>query len=173
MMGQGVELGPATIASLLAVAIRLEAHAREFYEALAGQFENCPDAARFWRIMAADEACHENRLIEWGSSLCAERRSQPVDAAMLRTGGSLLGTSIADLLGEIRTLDDAYEMAHDLESSEINTIFRFFIAEFAHEACVRSVLMQDLDEHAERLMTGFPARYTTRAARAEVRTSAS
>jgi len=110
MMGQGVELGPATIASLLAVAIRLEAHAREFYEALAGQFENCPDAARFWRIMAADEACHENRLIEWGSSLCAERRSQPVDAAMLRTGGSLLGTSIADLLGEIRTLDDAYEM---------------------------------------------------------------
>jgi len=33
--------------------------------------------------------------------------------------------------------------------------------------------MQDLDEHAERLMTGFPARYTTRAARAEVRTSAS
>ncbi|MCU0918269.1 MAG: hypothetical protein MUC88_27445 [Planctomycetes bacterium] len=86
---------------------------------------------------------------------------------------SLLGTSVTELLREIRNLDDAYETAHDLESSEMNTIFRFFIAEFAHAACVRSVLMHDLDEHAERLMTGFPARHATRAARVEVRTLAS
>jgi hypothetical protein len=119
--------------------------------------------------MAADETCHENQLTEWRASMSAERLSQPVDARMLQMGRKMLGTSVDELLGDVRNLDDAYETAHDLESSEINAIFRFFIAEFPQDPRVIAVLMQDLDEHAERLMTEFPARYGKRVERASVR----
>jgi rubrerythrin len=169
MIGQSADTGQATIEHLLNVAVQLEAAARRFYEGLAERFSHCPEVAAFWRVMAADEACHENRLTEWGASLSAERLSQPADARMLQMGRKLLGTSVDELLGDVRNLDDAYETAHDLESSEINAIFRFFIAEFSQDARIIAVLMQDLDEHAERLITGFPPRYATRAGRADVR----
>jgi len=168
MIGPSVDTGQATVESLLNVAIRLEAAAGRFYQGLAERFAHCPDVAAFWRLMAADEACHENRLAEWGVSMSAEKLSQPADARMLEMGRKLLGTSVDELLGDARNLDDAYETAHDLESSEINAIFRFFIREFAQDPRVIALLMQDLDVHAERLMAEFPARYATRAARAGV-----
>ena len=62
---------------------------------------------------------------------------------MLRMGENLLGTSVEELLHGVHNLDDAYETAHDLESSETNTIFRFFLAEFSQDQRVIAVLMQD------------------------------
>jgi len=168
MIGQFVDTGQATTESLLAVAIRLEASARRFYEGLAERFAHCPEVAEFWQVMAADEACHEDRLTQWGTSMSAERLSRPVDAGMLQMGRRRLGTSVEELLGDVRNLDDAYETAHDLESSEINTIFRFFITEFSRDARLIDILRQDLDGHVERLIAGFPARYATRAQRAAV-----
>jgi rubrerythrin len=168
MAKQLVEAGQATLERLLEVAIRLEAAAGRFYEGLAERFSQCPEVAEFWQVMAADEACHENRLTEWRTTVSAERLARPADAKILRMGERLLGTSVDELLAEVQTLDDAYETAHDLESCEINTIFRFLIKEFAQDPRVITALMQDLDVHAERLMTGFPTRYATRAARAAV-----
>jgi rubrerythrin len=153
---------------LLKVAIQLEAAAERFYEGVAERFSHCPEIVEFWRLMAADEACHKNRLIEWKASLNSGRLSQTADAKLLQMGEKLLGTSVEELLDEVRSLDDAYETAHDLESSEINAIFRFFIKEFAQDPWVIAALRQDLDEHAERLMTGFPAAYATQAARARI-----
>lgn len=168
MVRQLVETEPATIERLLKVAFRLESAARQLYEGLAERFAWCSEVAQFWRAMAADEACHENRLTEWRAAMTAERLSQPVEAQMLRMGEKLLATSVAELLANVWNLDDAYETAHDLESSEINAIFRFFIKEFAQDPRIIAMLTQDLDVHAERLMTEFPAHYTTRAARAGV-----
>jgi rubrerythrin len=171
MIGPSVDAGQATVEKLLNVGIRLEAAASCFYAELAERFAHCLEVAEFWRVMAADEACHEDRLIQWQRSSIIERLSQPVDGQMLQKAERLFGTGVDEMLDGVHNLDDAYEMAHDLESSEINTIFRFFIAEFSQDARVLGVLMQDLDEHAERLMAGFPSRYATRGARAAVEAS--
>jgi rubrerythrin len=168
MIGQSVDTGRVTLRTLLEVAIRLETAAREFYEGLAERFAHCPEVAAFWRVMAKDEACHGNRLTEWGASTDGGRLAQAVDPKMLRMGEKLLGTSVAERLDDVRSLDDAYETAHELESSEINAIFRFFITEFGRDPRVITILMQDLDQHAERLMTEFPAAYKTRVERAKI-----
>ena len=165
MIGQSVETGQATIGTLLKVAVGLEDAARRFYEGLAERFSHCPEVAEFWRLMAADEICHKDRLTEWAASLDHTRLSQSVDAQMLLMAEKLLGTSVDDLLDQTSNLDDAYETAHDLESSETNVIFRFFIQEFAGDRRVTAALRHDLDEHVERLMTEFPAAYAIRAAR--------
>jgi rubrerythrin len=165
MIGQSATAGQATIGTLLKVAIRLEATTERFYEGLAERFSHCPEVAAFWRTMAADEACHKSRLTEWARSMDSKRLSQPVDAKMLQMGEKLLDTSVEDLLDRTQNLDDAYEAAHELESSETNVIFRFFIKEFSQDPRVMAALRHDLDEHAERLMTEFPTAYTIKAAR--------
>jgi rubrerythrin len=168
MAEQSVDTAQATIGTLLKVATQLEAAAERFYEGLAESFSHCPEVVEFWRLMAADEACHRDRLIEWKASLNSGRLAQTTDAKLLQMGEKLLRTSVEERLDAVRSLDDAYETAHDLESSEINAIFRFFIKEFAQEPWVIATLRHDLDEHAERLMTGFPAAYATQAARARI-----
>jgi rubrerythrin len=165
MIGPSVGAGQATVGKLLEVAMRLEAAAGGFYEGLAERFSHCPEVARFWRVMAAEEACHENRLAGWRAALSAERLSQSADGRLFQLGEDLLGTSVEELLSGVHNLDEAYETAHDLESSETNTIFRFFITEFSQDARIIDTLMRDLDEHVERLTSGFPFRYATRAAR--------
>jgi rubrerythrin len=165
MIGPSVGAGPATVEKLFEVAIRLEAAAGGFYEGLAERFAHCPEVAGFWRVMAAEEARHENRLAEWRASLSAARLSRPAEARMLQMGENVLGTSVEELLRNVHNLDDAYEAAHDLESSETNTIFRFFISAFSQDQRVMAMLMQDLDEHVERLTAEFPSPYATRAAR--------
>ncbi|MBN1506324.1 MAG: hypothetical protein JW955_05735, partial [Sedimentisphaerales bacterium] len=87
---------------------------------------------------------------------------EPTDARMLEAGRKLLVPSPEDHLRQVQNLDDAYEMAHDLESSETNTIFRFFITEFLPDKRIVTAILHHLSEHVERLMTGLPAPYTTR-----------
>jgi rubrerythrin len=168
MIGQSTGTGRATVKTLLEVAIRLETAAQEFYEGLAARFAHHPEVAAFWRVIAGEEAGHRDRLKEWGASVPADRLSRAADAKMLRLGEKLLATRADARLDDVRTLDDAYETAHELESSEINAIFRFFINEFGRDPGVITILMQDLDQHAERLMTQFPPAYRTRADRTKV-----
>jgi rubrerythrin len=163
----GTERG--TVAELFVVAVQLETAAQHFYEGLAEMFGHRPEVARFWRLFAADEVVHGKRLAELEASADARKLSQQADARLLGAGRKLLATPVADLLGRVQNLDDAYQIAHDLESSETNTIFRFLIGEFSQDKRVVANVMRDLDEHLERLMTGLPAPYATQAARAAIK----
>jgi rubrerythrin len=168
MATQLADIGQATLADLLAVAIQLEAGAQRFYEGLARMFAHCPDVAEFWRRFAADETLHEKQLIDFRASMSVKRLSEPADAQLLEAGRKVLSVTLEERLSELQNLDDAWQMAHDLEVSETNTIFRFFMAEFSRDKRIVAAMMQHLDEHAERLMTGLPPQYATRAARAAV-----
>jgi len=165
MATQAADVKQATIGDLLALGIQLEAGVERVYEEFAGMFEHCPEVAAFWRVLAGDEASHKNRLIEIGREMSKKRLSQPGDSRMLQEARKLLEVDLRERSAEVRNLDDAYELANDLESSETNTIFRFFLTELHRDVKVLSTLMRDLDEHVERLMTGFPAQYASRTQR--------
>jgi rubrerythrin len=165
---QLADTGQATIGDLLAVGVHLEAAAQCFYQGLAEMFRHAPEVADFWRRFAEDEALHGKRLIELRASMSDTRLSEPTDAMMLEAGRKLLIPPLEDRLREVRSLDDAYEMAHDLETSETNTIFRFFITEFSQDRRIITAIMHHLDGHVERLMAGLPAQYATRAGRVEL-----
>lgn len=168
MIEQAAEVEQVTIGELLALGIKLEIDARRLYEGFAQMFEDCPAVAKFWCRLAADEASHESRLRGVLAGMSRRRLSQAGDLKMLRGARALLVASVEDRLREIHNLDDAYEMANDLECSETNTIFRFFLTELSQDMHVVATLMQDLDEHVECLITGFPAEYSTRTDRMAV-----
>jgi ferritin len=168
MATQLTDVGQATARDMFVVGVQLELAAQCLYEGLAEMFAHCPEVAAFWRLFAADEVLHAKRLAEFQVSVDARRLSQPTDARLLEAGRKLLATPVAELLSQVQNLDDGYQIAHDLESSETNTIFRFLIDEFSQDKRIVAALMRHLDEHVERLMTGLPSQYATRAVRAAV-----
>jgi rubrerythrin len=163
-----VDAGRATIGDLLVMGIQLEAAAQHFYEGLAEMFTHCPQVAEFWRLFATDEMVHGAQITKWREAASADRLAERADVALLEAGRRLLVPSVQERLGEVRNLDDAYEMAHDLETSETNTIFRLFITEFSQDKRIVMAMMRHLDEHVERLMAGLPTEYAARARRVEV-----
>jgi hypothetical protein len=56
-------------------------------------------------------------------------------------------------LDQINTLDDAYEAAHELEFSEINSVFKILATEYISEKTRRQATISQLGDHIEKLMT--------------------
>ncbi len=82
--------------------------------------------------------------------------------------------SVGDTFSRIRvtrlgTLDDVYEAAHEMESSELNTVFKVIGMQVADYHEGRELLAAQLDEHTEKLISF--GRSMSRAQRASVRVS--
>jgi hypothetical protein len=56
-----------------------------------------------------------------------------------------------DLIGPIETLDDAYELAHGLEFSEVNTIFAFLAGEYVPSEHRKEFVRVEITRHLEKL----------------------
>jgi rubrerythrin len=159
-----------TIEELLGVAMELEEHSRRFYDGLAERFAHVPEVAAFWRQFAAAEAGHKKALENLRASLHRLKVTKPVDPAMLAAGRKLLAVSAEQLLEPVTNLDEAYELANELEASETNRIFEFLIRELAGQPSVLEFMSTNLREHVERLWNAFPAPYRSREDRQRVTT---
>lgn len=136
---------------LIGVAISWEEEARDFYLALSRSFPDHPDIETFWRSMAADEAEHATILRDIRAGLDEPSASREVDAEtrdMVRRTEALLG-SARD--ARLDTLEDAYELAHQLEESEILSVFRLIMHEGVKDDERRSLLTMQLGQHVENL----------------------
>ena len=57
-----------------------------------------------------------------------------------------------DLTASINNLDEAYELAHELESSEVNAIFKFLTIEFVSNAEREQFIVSQIDQHQQKLI---------------------
>ena len=53
---------------------------------------------------------------------------------------------------EIRTLEDAYQLANELENSEINTIYATLVEDFLEKEDRRRFLKSELDIHFQTII---------------------
>ncbi len=135
-----------SLADLVERAILWEGTLRDLYTELANAFPSHPTVEAFWRKMAIDESSHAE-LIRVARDLTApENLKARLDSSHLEI------TEAAErLISRIRsprleTLDDAYELAHEIESSEINVVFRLLITPLDSTAKHLLVSAQ-FDEH--------------------------
>ena len=64
---------------------------------------------------------------------------------------SCAGFSAQDGLNAAQTLEQAYELAHELEHSEVNTVFEFILSEYMEQDAQRDFVTAQLKQHAARL----------------------
>ncbi len=150
-----------TIAHLIELAIQGERLSEAFYIRLANKFRNHPDVAEFWNGYAAEENGHARWLIKLRERAGSERLMQPADPDILQQAERALATPVDMLLSGVKTLQNAYDVANELEHSETNAVFEFLISYFAEDDQTQTFLRAQLSDHVGRLMIDFPKRLGT------------
>jgi len=161
---------PRTINDLFDKAISLEHAAESLYLHFAEIFSEYPEVSRFWKSYADEEKGHAAYLERARNSADPERLASPADEGMFAKVQHCLDIASHAKMKTIKTLDDAYQMAIELENSETNTIFEFMIVNFSTEELMKShkFLKQQISSHVARLENDFPPPYNQRTARQNV-----
>ena len=141
-----------TTADLFRRAIELECKAFDIYTHLSDMFAHVPHVAHFWQQLARDESQHADALSRISQSLTPQQLASPADRQLseMMTRAESIGEQ--DLLGPIENLDDAYELAHRLECSEVNVIFRHLATQSVASEQRKRLITLEITKHQERLL---------------------
>ena len=140
-----------TVEELFALLIGAEMKFQSFYLLLTEMFAHEPRAAEVWWLMAADEGSHAQLLERARSTLTPEQLGAPADPRLLESARTAARFAPEKALAEVETLDDAYQLAHEGENSEINAVFEAVISEYFPASIRRRFIQSQLREHVGRL----------------------
>ncbi len=149
-------------------AIEIEKKAGKIYERFAELFSNFPKTVGFWKGMNQDELDHAKWLSEIKESLSEEELSSYPDYDFILKVHSIKKSLEEYSKKKIENLDDAYELANDIESSEINNLFRLLAHKFISSEEKRRFILSEINEHQLKIMD-FPKNFGDRILREEIK----
>ena len=132
--------------------IEAENCARNIYLQLSQMFAHVPDVSRFWQDLANDEAEHAGVLEQIQSSMLTEQLIAPADRRLLNSIAETISLLNKVSLETIDTLDNAYEIAHELESSEVNFVFKCLASDFITNEDRKQIVFLEVEKHQQKLM---------------------
>lgn len=143
--------GELTLKQLFEGMVACEKKAAEFYDSLSNRFAAHEKISAFWMRMRDDEFNHASILQTLQGRLTLEQLSDPVEESVLQKL-----VAVSQLLDEgtefpPATLGDAYELAHRVETSEVNTIFTFLAFDAVPPEQRKHLVKQQVEEHVESL----------------------
>jgi rubrerythrin len=159
-----------TVDNLFGYAITLEKAAETLYKQLQKMFAEYPEVASFWKLYADEESGHAEYLTRIRAQVDTSRLSEQADDSMLKKVLHCLEQASPKRLKSVKTLEDAYQLAVELENSETNAIFEFMITNFSTSelANAHKFLRTQLSIHVARLENDFPNPYKSRVSRQSV-----
>ena len=149
-----------TVQLLFELAISWETQVRDLYTNFASLFNHEPEISAFWIQLSKDESGHIYVLKDILKNTPTEKLLTAVVNVeqwnyVTRVEGLIKDTSTRN----IQTFDDAYELAHQLEISEINTMFKMLVKDYLPDEEGHKFIMSDFNEHIVRFMK-FKKKYT-------------
>lgn len=160
----------ATVGELFEYAIAIEKAAETLYKEFEKRFDHDPDVAAFWRSYVDEERGHASYLENLKARIDTSRLSADFDDSMLEKARACLARITPARLAKVKTLEDAYQLATELENSETNAIFEFMIVNFSTDELAQShkFLRTQLNVHIARLEKDFPTPYKSRIVRQKI-----
>jgi hypothetical protein len=156
-----------TVGNLFEYAIELERAAETLYRKLEEMFDAYPEVALFWKQYASEESGHAAYLERIRAGVDTDRLSRPADGVILQKVRQCLDAASQTRLANLKTLEDAHQLATELENSETNAIFEFMIMNFSTDELAKShqFLRTQLNTHIARLENEFPVEFRGKVAR--------
>jgi len=114
-----------TLRDVFEIAIQAERNAAAVYEGLAEMFADYRTISEFWIRMGDDELQHAAALEEIHRELSPETLVAAPTHSVASSATSLALRPADELLEGVHNFNDACQLAHDMESSEINTLFLY------------------------------------------------
>ncbi len=136
-----------SVDELFTLSIAAEKLNREFYLTLAGRFSHQPEISGFWRQYAQEETGHMRWLENRRAALDAQQLAAPAAEDIVAAARRVLRFPLQDSLAGVHTLEDACQLADELEHAETNVVFTFLIENFATDLPAMSFLRQQLRQH--------------------------
>ncbi len=159
-----------TAANIFDLSIAIEKEMVAFYCRLRQLFGYLPEIRDFWGGMRDEEIEHIIQLRILQDSLPPEKIFEPVDPAWVEKGTRVLGKIKSSIEEPIADLDQAYELAHEWETAEVNRIFLFLARKFVTGEDRKAMVESMIDHHLEKLMDFLPA-YRTVEERQSIRSA--
>lgn len=141
-----------TVAGIYEQLINIEFRTGELYAELSKLFFHVSDISDFWRELAKDEIFHMNTLQEIYKSLTDEQLLYSSDKQMWKYIAKIHALLNTNLIGSIKNLDDAYELAQRIEFSEINEIFTFLVTKYVFSAEQKQLVLSNIIQHNNKFM---------------------
>lgn len=143
---------PSTDIELIELAIEWEESARDFYSKVADALTAThPDMANFWKQMAIDESSHASILRASLAGMLLQDTSTELSSGTREIVANVRHQLKVAAARPIESLDDAYEIAHMLENSEINSVFHIYGIDTIDDESRASLLSEQMDSHVGRL----------------------
>ncbi len=141
------------LGKILEKAIESKKKVSVIYERFAELFSHVPEIKDFWNKMKLKQMAHADWLEEIKESLTEEQiLSLPEVEFVLKTH------SINNLFDEqsekeIYNLHDAFKIAHEIEFSEVNDLFKMLSREYISSEKKKNFILAEIDEHRQHIMT--------------------
>ncbi len=121
------------------------------YKQFAVFFANEPQIRCFWAELAGEEKLHAKILRDIQKAISSEHLCELPNNHLFQD--IQMATIFLDKCHPetVRTLDDAYEMAHEIEFSEINPIFKLLACSFIQKETRKKTLIAQLSNHQNKL----------------------
>lgn len=145
----------------------IEMSAAGIYKDFSFRFGHIEDVSRFWSDLGDDEVKHAEILKETKLSIPCERLDGDADPTMWYNVSAVLQKLNRIEQQKIKNLDDAYEAAHSIESSEIEAIFRFLTLDCFSTSIREAFIVSEITEHQKKL-TEFGLRYGPKSVRESI-----
>lgn len=142
--------GPITVYELIGEAIAMEEEAALLYTTLAGSFREYEVVSGIFNDLAHDELEHKKELTNIRNTLDENILNEPADTRIVEDL-SKYNHLDHEKAQKLRDLDEAYELCHVFESSEINTIYRALSAKYCADELKRQLILKTLNHHIGKL----------------------
>jgi hypothetical protein len=147
-----------TLGDLFDRSIQIENQAQAIYTELEKRFAHHPEAATLWKALAADEAIHARVLAKALASAAPEKLASEAPAEVWASVTEIMHRMSQNVVDSVKSLKDAYELAHQLEYSEVNAIFEFLTVDAIPGNLERAFVRNHIITHQKRL-TDFSEGY--------------
>lgn len=169
-MKDGVFMEILTIGELCDYSIKIECRIKDMYRVFSEMFRGHPDISDFWKRLEKDELQHIEILKDIKTKLSPDEKLSASGSGMYQEMTGIEKKLDEIQLQSVRTLDDAYETAHDVEFSEINSVFLFLISCSINTRDRNSFFSSIITEHQNSLLE-FGKRTGGRGRRREIKAS--
>jgi hypothetical protein len=140
------------VREILELAIQIEEGAASLYSSLSKRFAHVAGMPAFWHSLCVDELEHAGLLLSVFKSLPGEILNSMAQPEICESINANIDLLDSDLLDPVRNLDDAYELAHFLEFSEINAVFKYLSTQYISGKSRAELISSQIDVHQKKLV---------------------
>ncbi|MBN2245670.1 MAG: hypothetical protein JW755_07475 [Candidatus Aminicenantes bacterium] len=147
-----MSLNQMTLGDFFLAAMEVEKKASEIYQSLSEAFIQKQDISLFWSGLREDELMHLKMLKKSREALSEKDLELLVDKSMISKIQEVDEFLKENPTEHVQDLNDAFELAHELEFSEVNVIFKFLTIDLVPWIYQEKLIENMIEVHQQKLI---------------------